>query len=385
MRFLCHLRSKFNMAGIYIHIPFCKSRCAYCDFYSGSDFSLKEKFVESLCAEIRLRKNYLKSEKLRTIYFGGGTPSVLEKNDLSKILNEIHLNFNVLKNTETTIEVNPDDITENFAKMLHTLGFNRISIGIQSFNDTELKLINRRHSAQKARDAVKICQTEDFDNISIDLIYGLPAQTPEIWENNLNEAISLNIQHISAYHLSYEKGTKIYQMLEQGKISAVSEEVSLLMFKTLIDKLKDAGFEHYEISNFAQKGFRSQHNFSYWNDEKYLGIGASAHSYNGISRQWNITENYIANVANGKTFFEIENLTPQEKYNDFIITRLRTSEGINLAVLKEKFGESFFNYCLENAKQQIKSGFLQIKNNCLVLTEKGIFISDGILGDLIWG
>ena len=375
------------MAGIYIHIPFCKSRCAYCDFHSGTGFSLKEKLVESLCAEIRLRKNYLNDETVRTIYFGGGTPSVLEKNDLSKILNEIRCNFNVFKNVETTIEVNPDDITNDYAEMLFALGFNRISIGIQSFNDKELKLINRRHTAQKARDAVKICQAKGFENISIDLIYGLPAQTLEIWENNLNEAISLNIQHISAYHLSYEKDTKIFQMLEQKKIFAVSEETSLLMFKILINRLKNANFEHYEISNFAQKGFRSQHNSAYWNDEKYLGIGASAHSYNGVSRQWNLsnTAQYIENITNGKIFFEIENLTSQEKYNDFVITRLRTCEGINITVLKEKFGEKFLKYCLKNTEKWIKSNDLKIKDNRLILSEKGIFISDGIFEDLIFG
>ena len=385
MRFLCHLRQA-TMAGIYLHIPFCKSRCVYCDFHSGSDFSLKEKFVKSLCAEICLRKNYLNNEIVRTIYFGGGTPSLLEKNDFLKILNEIRLNFNVLENAETTIEVNPDDITENYAKMLRTLGFNRISIGIQSFDDAELQLLNRRHTAQKACDAVKICQNAGFDNINIDLIYGLPLQTLESWENTLNKAILLNVQHISAYHLTYEKNTRICQMLEEGKISAVSEEISLLMFKTLIDKLKTAGFEHYEISNFARKGFHSQHNSAYWNDEKYLGAGASAHSYNGVSRQWNVsdTAKYIANITNEKSFFEIENLRLQENYNDFIITRLRTCEGIQLSILKGKFGENFLNYCLENAEKWIKSDFLQIKDNCLILNEKGIFMSDRIFEDLIW-
>ena len=370
------------MAGIYIHIPFCKSRCAYCDFHSGTDFSLKEKLVESLCAEIQLRKNYLNGEDVHTIYFGGGTPSLLEKNDFLKIINKIRLNFSILDNAETTIEANPDDITEDYAEMLCTIGFNRISIGIQSFNDEELKLLNRRHTAQKARDAVKICQNAGFKNISIDLIYGLPAQTLENWEKNLNEAILLNVQHISAYHLTYEKGTKIYKMLDRQ----VSEETSLEMFKMLIDKLKNTGFEHYEISNFAKKGFRSQHNSAYWNDKKYLGIGASAHSYNGVSRQWNVsnTEKYIANIASEKSFFEIESLTMQEKYNDFIITRLRTCEGVDLSVLKEKFGEKYLNYCLENAKKWEKSRFLQIKNNYLIFTEKGIFISDSIFESLIW-
>ena len=370
------------MAGIYLHIPFCKSRCAYCDFHSGTDFSLKEKLVGSLCAELRLRKNYLGGESVRTIYFGGGTPSLLEKSDLWTMLNDIHLHFNVLESAETTIEANPDDITEGYAKMLRALGFNRISLGVQSLNDAELRLLHRRHSAQKARDAVKICQNAGFDNISIDLIYGLPAQMPETWENTLNEALSLNVQHISAYHLTYEKGTAIYRMLHRQ----VSEETSLDMFKMLTGKLKTAGFEHYEISNFAQKGFRSQHNSACWNDEKYLGAGASAHSYNGVSRQWNVsnTAAYIANMATGKAFFEIEHLTPQEKYNDFIITRLRTREGIHLSVLKETFGEKRLKYCLDNAERWKESHSLQVTDNYLALTEKGIFISDRIFEDLIW-
>ncbi|MDR0873704.1 MAG: radical SAM family heme chaperone HemW [Prevotellaceae bacterium] len=378
------------MAGIYIHIPFCKSRCAYCDFHSGTDFSLKDKYINALCAELHIRKNYF-FENVKTVYFGGGTPSLLKYEDFLRILNAVNENYSLSQNTEMTIEANPDDISKEYVEMLRGLGFNRISIGIQSFNDKELQLINRRHSAEKAREAVKNCQKAGFQNISIDLIYGLPAQTLETWENNLNEAIALDVQHISAYHLTYEKGTKICQMLEKNEIRQVSEETSLEMFKMLTGKLKSAGFEHYEISNFAQKGFRSQHNSAYWNDEKYIGVGTAAHSYNGISRQWNVsdTKKYI----DGKSFFEIEDLTETEKYNDFVITRLRTCEGIDLSVLKEKFGEKLLQYCLKNAEKWIATRHCiytcqarndKTTNARLVLTEKGIFVSDCIFEGLIF-
>ena len=379
------------MSGIYIHIPFCKSRCAYCDFHSGTNLFLKEKLISAICSEIKSRKDYLPSrtsgndnEPVKTIYFGGGTPSLLAANEFSKILNTIHQTFDTSQVVETTLEVNPDDITDEYAKMLRTY-FDRISIGIQSFNNNELALINRRHSAEKAMESVKICQANGFDNISIDLIYGLPNQDVKSWENNLKKAIELNPQHISAYHLTYENGTKITQLLNGKKINPVAEETSLKMFSRLTELLEQNGFEQYEISNFAKKGFRSKHNSSYWNNAAYIGIGPSAHSYNLHSRQWNIsdTKQYIDNIENKTVFFEKEELSAEEKYNDFIITRLRTKEGINLDVLKN-FGENFYQHCLKNAENWLNKNILTIIDNHLRLTKKGIFISDTIFLDLIW-
>lgn len=378
--------SIFNsMAGIYIHIPFCKTRCSYCDFHSGTNFKLKNKLVDALCREIELRKDYLNNETIQTIYFGGGTPSLLEKEDLFNITNAIHSHFDTTQCAEMTIEANPDDLTEEYVRMLKSFHFNRISIGIQSFDNKELSLINRRHSAEKAIEAVKICQENGFDNISIDLIYGLPSQTLETWRENLHQAIQLNVQHISAYHLTYEKGTLIYKLARQKEIIPVNEDTSIDMFKELISTLEDADFEQYEISNFSKKAFRSQHNSSYWNEKKYIGIGPSAHSYDINSRQWNIdnTQKYITAIEKGLSFFNKEILTNEEKYNDFIITKLRTKEGINLSEL-EKFGEKLQQYCIKNTQKWIQSGQLIIDNKQLALTKSGIFVSDSIFSDLIW-
>ena len=371
------------MAGIYIHIPFCKSRCAYCDFHSGTDLFLKEKLISAICSEIKSRKDYLNNEPVKTVYFGGGTPSLFNINELSKILNAISETFDTSQIVETTIEVNPDDITTEYAKMLRRY-FNRISIGIQSLDNEELTLINRRHSAEKAIESVNICQTNGFDNISIDLMYGLPNQDVKIWENNLKKAIELNVQHISAYHLTYENGTKITQLLNEKKINSVTEETSLEMFSQLTELLEQNGFEQYEISNFAKKGFHSKHNSSYWNNEKYIGIGPSAHSYDLHSRQWNVcnTKQYINNIENKTIFFEKENLSTEEKYNDFIITRLRTKKGIDLDTLKN-FGEKFQQHCLKNAENWLNQNTLTITDNHLRLTKKGIFISDTVFSDLI--
>ncbi len=371
------------MSGIYIHIPFCKSRCAYCDFHSGTDLSIKKELVDALCAEIELRKNYIR-QPVKTIYFGGGTPSILNKEELSQILNTIHTSFNTSQCVEMTLEVNPDNITIEYLKMLQSLQFKRISMGIQSFNDDELRLINRRHSARKAIEAVKLCQASGFNNISIDLIYGLPNQTLESWQYSLNMAIELGVQHISAYHLTYEKGTKISQLIEKKQLNPVSEDLSVEMFKLLVNTLEANAFEQYEISNFAKENFRSRHNSSYWNNQSYLGIGPSAHSYDLNSRQWNLasTKQYISHIQSNRNFFEIEILTAEEKYNDFIITRLRTKEGIDLSVLKE-FGTKLNDYCLKNAQSGIKQNLLTIENNHLKLTKEGIFVSDRIFSDLI--
>ncbi|MEG1587164.1 MAG: radical SAM family heme chaperone HemW, partial [Bacteroidales bacterium] len=269
------------MAGIYIHIPFCKTRCLYCDFFSNTRMDKKNAFIATLCKEIENRKTYLGDATIKTLYFGGGTPSQLEEADFRQIFTTLKNCFDLSQCHEITLEANPDDLSESYIAMLRTLPFNRISIGIQSFSDRDLKFLNRRHDAQQAIRAVNNCKQAGFDNISIDLMYGLPGQTPDEWEKNLETALSLNIQHISSYHLIYEEGTALYRLLERGKVNPVDEESSLQMFRTLIDTLRKKGFVQYEISNFARDERYSMHNTSYWTGDKYLGLGPGAHSFDG--------------------------------------------------------------------------------------------------------
>lgn len=373
------------MAGLYIHIPFCKTRCIYCDFYSTTQESKIDTFTDALCTEINLRKDEI-TEPVNTVYFGGGTPSLLQQKHLQQIFDSIHNNFQIKYGSEVTIEANPDDLSTEYIEMLTKMPFNRISIGIQSFNDKDLKFLNRRHSAQKAIDAVRNCQQSGFENISIDLMYGITDQTMQVWQNNLHKATELNIQHISAYHLIYEEQTKLYSLLKENKITPISDELSVEMFSTLISTLTAYGFEHYEISNFARDKMYSKHNTSYWQNREYLGFGPSAHSYNGKNRSWNKSslDEYLQ-INNGiKQELEVEYLTKYQQYNEFILTGLRTVWGVNLTTLKSRFGNELYDFCLENAKKLIEHELLRICNNSLILTSKGIFISDGIMSDLMW-
>jgi len=368
------------MAGIYIHIPFCKQRCSYCDFFSSTEDRMRDRYITALCAEIQERKDYLNGEPVRTVYYGGGTPSLLTFNQFAKIYITLDSIFGFDDKRELTLEANPDDITPDFLPTIIYFWFNRISLGVQSFDDKELKLLNRRHDAQSAIHAVSLLQKGGFENISIDLMYGLPGQSMKTWKKTLRQAIDLQVQHISAYHLTYENGTPFYQQLREGSFTPVDEEMSNRMFDVLIDTLTAAGFEHYEISNFARPGFQSRHNTSYWNGTHYLGLGASAHSYNGFSRRWNkktLMPNYWTSG------FEIEVLDKKMKYNDFIITRLRMMKGMDLNKLTSLFGKLRKAYCLEQAQKYIENGCLQIEDNRLQLTRKGIFISDSIMRDLI--
>jgi oxygen-independent coproporphyrinogen-3 oxidase len=375
------------MVGIYIHIPFCKIRCIYCDFFSSISLNKKTQYVEALCNELELRKDYLQGEEIRTIYFGGGTPSQFSKEDFNKIFSKIAQIMGSdenKENKEITLEVNPDDVDSEYAESLKGLPFNRISMGVQSFHDGELRFLNRRHNAQKAIQAVRICRERGFHNISIDLMYGLPGQTLKTWEDTLSQALNLNIQHISAYHLIYEAGTKLHELLSRKKIVPVDEEFSVEMFSKMIDRLQANGFEHYEISNFAKPGFISKHNSSYWNGTCYLGIGASAHSFNGKTRQWNIAhiDEYIENINRGILPLETEIIGEKEAYNDFILTRMRTMKGINLHELESRFGTEKKLYCLQQARKHVEYQTVQLEDNHLKLTRKGIFISDGIMSDL---
>ena len=371
------------MAGIYIHIPFCKTRCIYCDFYSTTRSELKSQYIRALCRELTERKEYLKGEAVETIYFGGGTPSQLSEEDFKEVFKTIEQVYGMREATEITLEANPDDLTEEYIGMLHTLPFNRISMGIQTFDDATLQLLNRRHNATQAIEAVKHCRQAGFQNISIDLIYGLPGETEQRWAQDLQQAVSLDVEHISAYHLIYEEGTPLYKMLQQHSVSQVDEDSSLNFFSTLIDTLSAAGYEHYEISNFCKPEMYSRHNTSYWQGIPYLGCGPSAHSFDGDSREWNVASlnQYLSSIEQGQRQHETEQLNTQTRYNEYIITGLRTMWGISTEELKKKFGDRVWKYCLEQASSYLENGKLELHNDRLKLTREGIFISDGILSD----
>ena len=373
------------MAGIYIHIPFCKKRCTYCDFYTEVAPKLIPTLVDNIIKELEIRKDYLQNEPIHTIYFGGGTPSILKIDQFSKIFDVIYSTYPVDKDAEVTFEANPDDLTVEFFNSIHSLPFNRISIGIQSFNDEDLKRVNRRHSAKQAIEAVKNSQNAGFNNISIDLIYGLPLQTLADWEKQLNTALGLNVQHISAYGLTYEEGTALWKQREKGKVKPVDDDIMNEMYLLLVKKTKEKGFEAYEISNFATQGFRSQHNSSYWKQSAYLGIGPSAHSYDLNSRQWNMASitKYIEAIEHNTLLFEREELTLFDRYNDYVMVSLRTLEGIDLAFLEQTFGPELRKYCYENIKSFIDSNNVIFANDRLRLTDEGIMISNQILIQLM--
>ena len=374
------------MAGIYIHIPFCKQRCSYCAFYSSTLYNIKEEYVDALCNELRMRKEYLKGETVETIYLGGGTPSTLTISQLQKICDTVYATYPVSDTPEVTIECNPDDLTPEFLKQLKTMPFNRISMGVQSFNDMQLKRLGRRHNAEKACSAVKNARAAGFGNISIDLMFALPGSTKEEWMHDLETAISLKPDHLSAYNLMYEEGTPLYNSLQRGEFKELSEEENLEQFQMLISSMKAAGYRHYEISNFAKPGRESRHNSSYWNDTPYIGCGAASHSYNGTSREWNIADikEYIKGINSGKRNFEIEHLNEEERYNDTILTRLRTADGLPLAWMEEKFSGRLNTYMLRAAEKEVALGNLKEENGHLSLTEKGIFISDAVIRELVY-
>ena len=333
-----------------------------------------------------MRKEYAGSAPIGTIYFGGGTPSTLTMEQLQKICGTIYSTHSVSSTAEVTIECNPDDLTPDFLAQLKQLPFNRISMGVQSFNDTQLKRLGRRHNAQKAREAVHNAREAGYDNISIDLIFALPGSTITEWEHDLDSAIALHPDHLSAYNLTYEEGTPLHRALERGDFAELSEEENIEQFQMLITKMKEAGYRHYEISNFALPGCESRHNSSYWNDTPYIGCGAAAHSYNGTSRQWNIADiqEYIKGMESGEYNFEIEQLTEEERYNDTILTRLRTAEGLPLEWMKEKFCDRLNRHMQRTAEKEIARGNLKEENGSLSLTEKGIFISDAVIRELIY-
>ena len=374
------------MAGIYIHIPFCKRRCIYCDFFSTTQSEKKSAYVHALCRELEMRKDYLEGEDIETIYLGGGTPSQLLREELEEIFNHIYKVYPVKEDAEITLEANPDDLTPKYVAMLRQLPINRISMGIQTFQEETLKLLHRRHTAVQAIEAFRRCREAGFQNISIDLMYGLPGETLDNWIADLQQAIDLRPEHISAYHLIYEEGTALWKLREQHQVEEADEDLSVSLFSTLIEQLSEAGYQHYEISNFCLPGLHSRHNSSYWTGKKYLGCGPSAHSFNGVSRQWNVAslESYMKGVEEGELDVEVEELDLYTRYNDFVLTSIRTAWGMPLSKLRSDFGEELYRYCMRMAKPHLEQGVLEIGEDVLRLTRKGIFVSDGIMSDLMW-
>ena len=376
------------MAGIYVHIPFCASRCSYCDFFSTLRLSESgEPYVNALLAEAALRQTELQGEPIRTLYLGGGTPSQLPLPLLSRLINGLLEQLDLEAVEELTVEANPDDVTPEWCRAVSRLGVNRVSMGVQSFEDKILRLIGRRHTAQQAAEAVARLRAAGIDNISIDLIFGLPGQAPESWAASVRQAIDLQPQHISAYGLTYEEGTRLWHQRERGEVTEVPEEQCLEMYRVLVDMLQAAGYEHYEISNFAKPGYRSRHNSSYWNDTPYLGLGAAAHSYDGRVRRYNPhdLQRYISKITAGETAFEQEELTSWERYDERVMLGLRTSDGVDAERLRQDFGDDAWQHFTGEASKHITAGHLRVtRDHRYVLTRDGIMLSDSIIRDLMW-
>jgi oxygen-independent coproporphyrinogen III oxidase len=371
------------MQGIYIHIPFCSQACHYCDFHFSTSLSSRDEMVKMICREIELRSDYLSKKNLDTIYFGGGTPSVLSPQELERIIEVIHKHFQITNDTEITIEANPDDLNKEKILELIKIGVNRLSIGIQSFHNEHLKYLHRIHSSEEAELSVKRAQDIGINNISIDLIYGIPAATHQIWIKDLEKALSLNVKHISSYCLTIEPKTVFGKWLKMSRIKNTEEEFSAFQFELLIKSMVDQGYEHYEVSNFSKPGFHSRHNSNYWLGGHYLGIGPSAHSYNGDSREYNVANNagYIRSIREGIIPKEVENLSERDKINEYILTGVRTKWGCDFLMLEDKFKMdiSSFNKILE---PYTLDGYLEYKDGIAKLTSKGMLIADKITRDL---
>jgi oxygen-independent coproporphyrinogen-3 oxidase len=373
------------MAGIYIHIPFCRQKCYYCDFYKTVNTNQTDTFISTLEKETVLRKSYISEEKVKTIYFGGGTPSVLTEKQLSAVFKFLHEYFSVVPDAEITFEANPDDLTKEYLQMLKNTGINRLSIGIQSFQNEHLKKMNRRHNAEQAIKSIEIAASVGFSNLSADLIYGLPGLTLQEWESSLQQIFRLPVVHLSAYHLTYHQGTPFYTWLKKGTLRELSENESIEQFNLLIDEAEKAGFEQYEISNFARNEQYSKHNSAYWTGEKYLGLGPSAHSFNGDSRRWNIAhlDRYIHGIENNTKWFEEEILSENDRFNEYILTRLRTKWGISVQEIAKRFGLKYARLVEKEAAKYLLSGKMKEQNGIFTLTRKGLFVSDDLMTDFM--
>lgn len=374
------------MAGIYIHIPFCKQKCYYCNFFSSASLKKKNELLHSLIKEIQIRRNFFNDEQIDTIYLGGGTPSLLDQKDILKIFYQIERNYTLSEIIEFTLEANPDDLTGEKLQMIKDTPVNRLSIGVQSFNNDDLKYLTRIHNAEQALKAVKSSVDNGFNNISVDLIYGIPGQTSSGWIHNLKILSEMSIPHISAYSLTVEPGTILGKQIEKNKIIPPDESSGVKHFKELIKYMDVRDYIHYEISNFCKEGYHSRHNCNYWSGEKYLGIGPSAHSFNGLQRQWNIASisKYIEHLTNKLIPFEQETLSAEQKFNEYLMVSLRTIKGCDPEYIKEKFGIRFYLHCMRESKKYIDSGHLRFEEGKFFLTLKGKLFADGIASELFY-
>ena len=371
------------MAGVYIHIPFCRKACHYCNFHFSTSNQLQESFVTALLQEIELRKTYF-SEPVSTIYFGGGTPSILPSADIKRILASLTRTFVVNSDAEITLEANPDDITREKLQEWKEIGINRLSIGIQSFFEEDLEWMNRAHNASQAIRCIQLAHDAGFHNLTIDLIYGTPTLNDENWKKNVETAIALQIPHLSCYALTVEPKTALEKLIKQKTLADVDAEKQARHFELLMQWAKDGGYDHYEISNFARPGFRSRHNSSYWQGKQYIGLGPSAHSFNGYSRQWNIANNalYIQSLSKGTIAAEEEILTKEQQLNEYIMTSLRTMEGLSLQKVMKDFGEDKHHMVLKTANSHIQRNHLALEDHHLKTTSSGKLLADGIAADL---
>ena len=372
------------MAGLYIHIPFCASRCIYCGFYSTTLRSLQDRYVSELGREMELRTQDCVPHHpaINTIYLGGGTPSQLSKANLQRLFLYINKVYDTRDVIETTIECNPDDLNEEMVETLSKLPVNRISMGVQTFSDERLHFLHRRHKAADVKTAIERLRAIGIRNISIDLMFGFPGETIDEWRSDIDKALALDVEHISAYNLMYEEGTTLYELWQQQKVIPLGEEQERKMYETLINHLATARYEHYEISNFAKPGFRSRHNSSYWNETPYIGIGAAAHSYDRLSRRWNISNlhAYMEAIEGGTLPETIESIDEDTRYNDLITTAMRTKEGVDVSSLSDKHRD----YLLANIQPSLQQKLVSLEDQRLRLTRKGLFVSDAVMSDLMY-
>ncbi|WP_310276679.1 radical SAM family heme chaperone HemW [Flavobacterium piscis] len=373
------------MSGIYIHIPFCKQACHYCDFHFSTSMKKKDEMVLALAKEISMRKNELSNEIVETIYFGGGTPSVLSNEEINFLISEVYQNYKVSENPEITLEANPDDLSSGRILELANSPINRLSIGIQSFYEEDLKMMNRAHNSVEA---IKCLQeaTKFFDNISLDLIYGIPGMSDEMWKKNIETALSFEIPHISSYALTVEPKTALRKLIDTGKIAEPQDETASSHFMILVETLQKNGFIHYELSNFGKENYFSKNNSAYWLGKKYIGIGPSAHSYDGTKRGWNVTNNslYLKSIKENILPIETEILSKSDRYNEYIMTGLRTIWGVSLERIEKEFGKDYLNYLKKQAQKFLDDELVFIENNILKPTSKGKFLTDGIASDLFY-
>ncbi len=372
------------MAGIYIHIPFCKQACHYCDFHFSTTLKHKDAMIEALLRELKIRKDYLAEENIETIYFGGGTPSLLEPKELERIIHQIQDDFYVMNHPEITLEANPDDLNSDYIKGIAQLGINRLSIGVQSFFNKDLEWMNRAHNSNQAIDSIKRSQDIGIDNISIDLIYGTPSLTNKEWKENIHKAFELDIRHISSYALTVEQGTALGNWVSKGKVKALDDEQAAEQFEILMEEMANNDFLHYEISNFCKEGYHSRHNSSYWEGKKYLGIGPSAHSFNKTTRQWNIANNhqYIDQLFKDELPATTEVLSIEDRINEYLMISLRTSKGISFEYFENEFGSQYLSELKNNLNSFLNNNLLEIENNYCKTTKSGKLMADKIASDL---